>query len=69
MSDPRKHAKRAKKDLQSQLRRARYNRQDPTNGQALRPAKKQGCLSMSAVAALSLGALIAGAVLTIKGVA
>lgn len=61
--DRRKSSEQIVKNIQRDIRRrAKRNRQNPRTGQPTRPAKKQGCLSMSAVIVLG----VASAVIAIK---
>lgn len=61
--------KRSKKEIKSHYGRAKLNHQNPRTGKQRRPAKKQGCISMTAIAVLGVGATVAGVVLTVKGLA
>lgn len=76
MSDKKKDAKsirrgtgKTQKALRDHSRRARLNRQNPMTGESNRPGKKQGCLTLTAVMAISVGGAITGIVLGVKGLA
>lgn len=57
------------KALKDHYRRAKVNRQSPLTGHPTRPPKKQGCLTMTAVLAMSVGGAVTGIVLAAKGLA
>jgi len=67
--DVKKANKDAAKATRQFRRRARLNHQNPLSGKPTRPAKKQGCLSISAVLVLSAGGAVTGIVLAARGLA